>query len=89
MRVIEKVRQLAKSGYGIIMVTHNPDHAFMTRANVALFMHDAPMVFGRAYDVITRAHIQDAYGVNVKIVEFAHDNQEVMRMCAPEFGGGE
>ena len=52
-------------------------------------MHDAPMVFGRAYDVITRAHIQDAYGVNVKIVEFAHDNQEVMRMCAPEFGGGE
>lgn len=87
VRVISKVRQLAKSGYGVIMVTHNPDHAFMTKANVALFMRDKPMVFGDAHDVITRANIQDAYGVNVKLVEFTHDNQEVMRTCAPEFGG--
>lgn len=87
VRVIEKIRQLADSGYGVMMVTHNPDHAFMTRANVALFMRKKPMVFGSAYDVINRSNIQDAYGVNVKLVEFTHDNQEIMRTCAPEFGG--
>lgn len=87
VRVIEKIRQLASSGYGVMMVTHNPDHAFMTKANVALFMRKKPMVFGNAYDVITRANISDAYGVNVKLVEFTHDNQEIMRTCAPEFGG--
>ncbi len=87
VRVIEKVREMAKAGYAVMMITHNPDHAFMTGANVALFMRNRNMVFGNAYEVITRANIQDAYGVNVKLVEFVHDNDEVMRMCAPEFGG--
>lgn len=89
VRVIEKVRALARAGYAIIMITHNPDHAFMTGANVALFKRDKHMVFGSAFEVITRENIQDAYGINVKLVEFTHDNQEVMRMCAPEFGGEE
>ena len=87
VRVIEKVRDLAEAGYAIIMITHNPDHAFMTGANVALFMRNKNMIFGDAYQIITRENIQDAYGINVKLVEFTHDNQEIMRMCAPEFGG--
>lgn len=87
VRVIEKIRELSDGGQGVMMVTHDPDHAFMTRANVVLFKKDQPMVFGPSYDVITRRNIQDAYGVNVKLVEFTHDNQEVMRTCAPEFGG--
>lgn len=87
VRVIEKVRDLADAGYAVLMITHNPDHAFMTGANVALLMHNAPMRFGSAFEVITRANIQEAYGVNVKLVEFTHDNDEVMRTCAPEFGG--
>ena len=86
VRVIEKVRDLAESGYGILMITHNPDHAFMTGANVALFTRNKPMKFGGPYQIITRENIQDAYGVNVKLVEFTHENEEVMRMCAPEFG---
>ena len=87
VRVIEKVRDLADAGFGILMITHNPDHAFMTGANVALFKRSKPMVFGPADQVITRENIQDAYGINVKLVEFVHDNQEIMRTCAPEFRG--
>ena len=87
VRVIEKVREIADAGYAVVMITHNPDHAFMTGANVALFRRNKNMVFGSSYQIITRENIQDAYGVNVKLVEFTHDNDEVMRMCAPEFGG--
>lgn len=87
VRVIEKVRELADAGYAVTMITHNPDHAFMTGANVALFTRNQPMKFGRAFDIITRENIKEAYGINVKLVEFTHDNQEVMRMCAPEFKG--
>ena len=87
VKVIEKIRELADTGFAIIMITHNPDHAFMTGAKVALFKREKPMVFGDAAQVITRENIQDAYGINVKLVEFTHDNQEVMRMCAPEFRG--
>ena len=87
VRVIEKVREMAELGYAVVMITHNPDHAFMTGANVALFRRNKNMVFGNAYEVITRQNISDAYGVNVKLVEFTHDNDEIMRMCAPESGG--
>ena len=85
VRVISKVRRLAKEGYAVMMITHNPDHAFMTKAKVALFTRHSPMKFGDAFDIITRENIQEAYGVNVKLVEFTHDNNELMRTCAPEF----
>ena len=87
VRVISKVRELARKGYAVVMITHNPDHAFMTRANVALFTRYGPMKFGDANSIITRENIQDAYGVGVKLVEFTHDNNQIMRMCAPVFGG--
>lgn len=85
VRVIQKVRKMAKLGYAVVMITHNPDHAFMTGANVALFTKAQPMRFGTANQIITRENIKDAYGIGVKLVEFTHDNQFVMRMCAPEF----
>ena len=87
VRVIGKVRELAEAGYGVLMITHNPDHAFMTGANVALLTRHDPVKFGSAFDVITRENIQQAYGIGVKLVEFTHSDGQVMRMCAPEFGG--
>lgn len=86
VRVIKKIRDLSQKGYGVLMITHDPDQAFMTRANVALFSHDHPMRFGTCNEIITRENIQEAYGVGVKLVEFTHRNNEVMRTCAPEFG---
>lgn len=85
VRVIQKIRKMSHLGYGVMMITHNPDHAFMTGANVALFTRAAPVKFGTASQIITRENIKDAYGINVKLVEFTHDNQFTMRMCAPEF----
>ena len=85
VRVIEKVRKLARMGYAVIMITHNPDHAFMTGANVALLMRAAPMRFGTAEQIITQENIKRAYGINVRLVAFTHKNGTPMRTCAPEF----
>jgi iron complex transport system ATP-binding protein len=85
VRVIAKVRELAKKGYAVVMTTHSPDHAFMCNSNVVLLQRDAPMQFGRAVDVITERNMREAYGVGVKIVEFMTREGEIMRMCAPVF----
>lgn len=85
VRVIAKVRELAKRGYGVVMTTHSPDHAFMCNSNVVLLQKDEPMKFGRAVDVITERNMREAYGVGVKIVEFVTSEGEIMRMCAPVF----
>lgn len=86
MRVVDMVRRMADLGYGVVMITHDPNQAFMTDANVALFMKAQPMRFGPAEHVITRANIKDAYGVGVKVIE-VDDNGMLLRMCAPERSG--
>ncbi len=83
VRVIEKVRSLAEKGYAVVMTTHSPDHAFMCNSSVVLLQKENPMQFGRAVDVITEKNMKQAYGVNVKIVEFVNTKGAIMRMCAP------
>ncbi len=85
VRVIDKVRSLAEKGFAVIMTTHSPDHAFMCNSNVVLLQKDNPMKFGRAVDIITEKNMKQAYGVNVKIVEFVNTKNEIMRMCSPVF----
>ena len=83
VRVIDKVRSLAKMGYAVVMTTHSPDHAFMCQSKVLLLQKDNPAKFGRAADIITEKNMKQAYGINVKIVEFVDSKGEIMRMCAP------
>lgn len=41
-KVLRKIRQLRDAGYGVIFTTHNPDHALMLDATIALLSaHDA------------------------------------------------
>jgi iron complex transport system ATP-binding protein len=85
MRVITKIRDLAKKGYAVIMTTHSPDHAFMCDSNVVLLQKDQPMKFDTAKNIITERNMRDAYGVKVRIVEFVTEEGNIVRMCAPMF----
>jgi iron complex transport system ATP-binding protein len=85
VRVIRKIRELAKQGYIVMMTTHSPDHAFLCHSNVLLLRKYEPMIFGRAADIITEKNMHQVFNVRVKVVEFVDANHEIMRMCAPEF----
>jgi iron complex transport system ATP-binding protein len=83
MRVIQKVRELGKQGFAVVMTTHSPDHAFMCGSNVVLLRKDQPMIFGPADRVITEDHMRSAYGVDIRIIEFINARDQVTRLCAP------
>ena len=83
VRVITKVRELAQRGYGILMTTHSPDHAFLMDSNVLLLRRDAPMRYGEATQIITESSMRDAYGIRVRVVEFSDEEGNITRMCAP------
>ncbi len=85
VRVIEKIRSLAERDYGVIMTTHSPDHAFLCESDVVLLQRDGPMRFGQAVHVITEKNMQEAYGIDVKIVEFVDSRDRIVRMCSPVF----
>ena len=85
VRVIAHIRELAKRGYMVLMTTHSPDHAFMCNSKVLLLQRDFPMKFGTALDIITEKNMKQAYGMNIKVVEFVNEKNEIVRQCAPVF----
>ena len=80
--VLREVRSLAAQGYGIVLSTHDPDHAFACGTDVAL-LHDGGLAaHGRPEVVLTAARLEAVYGVPVSIERLASGHI----VCAPDLG---
>jgi iron complex transport system ATP-binding protein len=80
VRVLRRVKELAGRKLGLLMTTHFPDHAFLCASRVALLQRGRLLALGRPEDVLTRSHLESAYGVPVRIVEI----EAGLRVCVPE-----
>ncbi|MDR2485302.1 MAG: ABC transporter ATP-binding protein [Treponema sp.] len=66
-RVLRHIKALNRQGYGIILSTHNPDHAFLF-ADHALALHDTRIIAsGAPAEVLTEQLITTLYGIPVAI----------------------
>ncbi|MGI6031901.1 MAG: ABC transporter ATP-binding protein [Coriobacteriales bacterium] len=86
IRVIEQVKRLAERGMGVLMTTHNPDHAFLLDANAVLLGKDFPMVAGSCWDVLTDSAMCAAYKTEVYRVQFERLDGGRMYVCVPDLG---
>lgn len=77
--VLQKIRQLADRGIGILLSTHDPDHAFAVATRVALMQEGAIIAAGSPAAVLTADRLRDVYGVDVTIEQLA-DGRTV---CSP------
>ena len=69
LRVLQLVRELAKEGYGVLLSTHNPQHA-LTFATRTLALCDGRVAAqGRPDEVLTEALMSRLYGVDVTFVQ--------------------
>ena len=84
VKVVKKIRELRDGGYGVILTTHSPDQAFMYDSNVALLRRGEALIHGAAADVITESYMREAYGIEVKIIEFFDTGGRLVRMCSPK-----
>jgi iron complex transport system ATP-binding protein len=80
VRVLRKIRELAERGFGLLITTHAPDHAFFCATQVALLHKGKLITSGKPQEVMTQACLQAAYGVALKIVEIDAN----LRVCVPE-----
>ncbi len=71
VRVLAQVRQLAGRGLGVILSTHDPDHA-LAMASRVLLLHDGRLIAdGPPRDVLTPARLRAVYGIDVAIETLA------------------
>ena len=81
--VLSCVHRLAERGRGVIMTTHNPDHAFLCCDRAVLITRDGGIVAGDVDDVVTEDNLERAYGVRVAIAEAAGPDGVPVRACVP------
>lgn len=83
VRVLSCVRRLAEQGRGVIMTSHNPDHAFLCCSRAVLIRRDHTILDGAVDEVVSEANLNAAYGIRVRITEATGDDGAPVKTCVP------
>lgn len=86
VRVLERVRQLSRGGYGVIMTTHDPNQAFMLDGEVLCVAGGSRNLRGASREVLTSQAIQDLYGVPVGLAQVRTPYGSSRTTCTPFLG---
>jgi len=81
--VLGEIRALAARGLGVVLSTHDPDHAFAVGDRVALLHGGDLVALGAPDTVLTPKRLQEVYGVPVAVERLASGQT----VCAPLLGG--
>ena len=77
--VLARIRDLATEGYGVVLSTHDPDHALLVANRVAIIAEGGLRAVGAANDVVTGAMLSGIYGTEVRVEETPSGR----RVCVP------
>jgi len=78
--VLREIRALAAKGYGIVLSTHDPDHAFACASAVALLHGGRLVASGTPSDVLSPARLEAVYGLPVAVERLAGGHT----VCVPD-----
>lgn len=83
IRVLKQINELSKSGLGVIMTSHFPNHAFLCSTKVALMQKNNDFKVGKVDEIVTEENLKAAYGINVKIIDTQIDKDKILKSCIP------
>jgi iron complex transport system ATP-binding protein len=83
VRVLQHIQALAQSGIGVLLSTHDPDHAFICANRVAM-LHEGKLVrMGAPEEAITAASLRELYGVSVEVTRVETESGVRRTACIP------
>ncbi len=83
VRVLERIRALAGEGIGVLLSTHDPDHAFLCADRVAMLHQGRLVVCGETAAVMTAPQLQQLYGIPVSVTEVSLQGGGSRKVCLP------
>ena len=81
--VLATVRGLADELHGVVMTSHNPDHAFMVASRAVLLTRERRILSGPVDKVLTEENLREAYGTRVRVIDTVDDDGLPTRTCVP------
>jgi iron complex transport system ATP-binding protein len=80
--VLARIRDLAAKGYGIVLSTHDPDHALLVATRVAIIADGGLRALGTPEEVVTGEMLSAIYRTDVRVEETSSGR----RVCVPGWG---
>lgn len=81
--VLARMKTLAKKGMGVVMVTHDPDHALFCATKVVVMKEGLIDRIGSPRDTVTSEVLRGIYGTNVHVVDVEIEPGRTERVCIP------
>ena len=79
IKVLKTIKRLSKDGYGVVMTTHNPDHALLLDDKIAVLDRAGHLRFGACQEIITEPFLKSLYGTDLRLV---YDEADGRFVCA-------
>lgn len=89
MLVLDQIGALATTGIGIILSTHDPDHAFLCANRVAMLHQGSLVRLGAPNETITSESLKLLYGIDVDVLQVnssVESSQGSVHVCVPTLG---
>jgi iron complex transport system ATP-binding protein len=86
IRILNTIRQLAKSGFGVVFSTHNPDHALLIGGKTAVIDRQGVLRFGDSGELLNERFLSELYGAKLRISGLENSGRNVC--FAPELDDG-
>ena len=86
IRILQTIRSLSDEGYGILMTSHFPDHAFLSCNQAVLIRDGLILESGDPKTVVTSHSLSELYQVPVCVADstFMFTEREIVqRVCVP------
>lgn len=81
--VLSRMRELTKSGVSVLMVTHDPHHAFFCANRVFIMKKGAIIAAGTPRDVMTRERLENIYRTPLDVVDVDLRDGSDTTVCVP------
>jgi iron complex transport system ATP-binding protein len=80
--VLGRIRDLTAKGFGIVLSTHDPDHALLLATRVAIIADGGLRALGTPEEVVTAEALSSVYRTDVRIEKTSSGR----RVCVPGWG---
>jgi iron complex transport system ATP-binding protein len=67
IKVLRTIREMADEGYGILLTTHNPDHALLLGGNTAVLDRQGRLRFGPGEEILRQEILTELYGTELRL----------------------
>jgi iron complex transport system ATP-binding protein len=81
-RVLAEIGRLRDAGIGILLCTHNPDHALLAADRALLLRNGQALAQGNAAEILVAQNLSKLYGVTVHVTE-VQTPDGIRRVCVP------